>query len=160
MKKVLGIIFIILGLVGIIGGIVGFQEHTKYHNRFENRLGRTIDSKYNADYEQQKTGMIVVIGLGGVFLISGFRLVSAKSKSQKKMESELLKMKYKEEFREVAKEAKASVKPRSTPPPYIPKPEQKMEDKLAQIEKLGELKEKGLLTDEEFASQKKKLLES
>jgi len=32
------------------------------------------------------------------------------------------------------------------------------EDPIAQIEKLGELKEKGLLTEEEFSAQKAKLL--
>ena len=32
------------------------------------------------------------------------------------------------------------------------------DDAIAQIEKLGELKEKGLLTEEEFAAQKAKLL--
>jgi hypothetical protein len=34
-----------------------------------------------------------------------------------------------------------------------------VEDKLAQIEKLGEMKEKGLITEEEFQQQKKRILE-
>ena len=34
------------------------------------------------------------------------------------------------------------------------------DDTVAQLEKLGELKEKGILTDEEFALQKQKLLAS
>ena len=42
------------------------------------------------------------------------------------------------------------------PPPAAPAED----DAIAQIEKLGELKEKGLLTEEEFAAQKAKLLAS
>jgi hypothetical protein len=39
-----------------------------------------------------------------------------------------------------------------------PAPAPVEDDPIAQIEKLGELKEKGLLTEEEFAAQKAKLL--
>ena len=42
----------------------------------------------------------------------------------------------------------------AAPPPAAPAED----DAIAQIEKLGELKEKGLLTEEEFAAQKAKLL--
>lgn len=38
--------------------------------------------------------------------------------------------------------------------------EDDLESKLSKIERLGELKEKGLLTDEEFAAEKKKILEA
>jgi hypothetical protein len=43
------------------------------------------------------------------------------------------------------------------PPPAAPAPE---EDAITQIERLGALKEQGLLTEEEFAAQKAKLLGS
>ena len=42
----------------------------------------------------------------------------------------------------------------AAPPPAAPAED----DAIAQIEKLGELKAKGLLTEEEFAAQKAKLL--
>jgi membrane protease subunit (stomatin/prohibitin family) len=42
------------------------------------------------------------------------------------------------------------------PPPAPAAPSES--DTIAQLEKLGELKEKGILTDEEFAAQKAKLL--
>ena len=42
----------------------------------------------------------------------------------------------------------------AAPPPAAPAED----DAIAQIEKLGELKEKGLLTEEEFSAQKAKLL--
>lgn len=46
------------------------------------------------------------------------------------------------------------------PPPPAPAPvaEDDGDDMIAQLEKLGELRDKGILTDEEFAAQKAKLL--
>jgi hypothetical protein len=43
----------------------------------------------------------------------------------------------------------------SAPVEYVPSPE---EDMIAQLERLGALKAQGLLTDEEFAAAKQKLL--
>jgi membrane protease subunit (stomatin/prohibitin family) len=44
------------------------------------------------------------------------------------------------------------------PPPAAAPAAPSEDDAIAQIEKLGELKEKGLLTEEEFSAQKAKLL--
>jgi putative oligomerization/nucleic acid binding protein len=44
------------------------------------------------------------------------------------------------------------------PPPPAPAAADSGDDMLAQLEKLGELHDKGILTDEEFAAQKAKLL--
>jgi hypothetical protein len=44
------------------------------------------------------------------------------------------------------------------PPPPPPAPAAPEEDVFAQLEKLGELHEKGILTDEEFAAQKARVL--
>jgi hypothetical protein len=46
------------------------------------------------------------------------------------------------------------------PPPAAAPAAPSEDDAIAQIEKLGELKEKGLLTEEEFSAQKAKLLGS
>jgi hypothetical protein len=46
----------------------------------------------------------------------------------------------------------------AAPPP--PPPADPMQDKLAQLKQLGELKEQGVLTDEEFQQQKAKILNS
>lgn len=51
------------------------------------------------------------------------------------------------------------------PPPPPPEPaaattEDDMSSKIAQLKQLGELKEQGLLTEEEFAAQKSRLLAS
>ena len=49
--------------------------------------------------------------------------------------------------------------PEEAPPPPPPAaPEGEMDDVIAQLQKLGELKEQGILTEEEFAAQKAKLL--
>jgi hypothetical protein len=44
------------------------------------------------------------------------------------------------------------------PPPPAPAPAQAEDDVFAQLEKLADLKAKGILTDEEFAAAKAKLL--
>jgi hypothetical protein len=46
----------------------------------------------------------------------------------------------------------------AAPPP--PPPADPMQDKLAQLKQLGELKEQGVLSDEEFQQQKAKILNS
>lgn len=46
------------------------------------------------------------------------------------------------------------------PPPPPPAPAPEPVDVIAQLERLGELHAKGVLTDEEFASQKARLLAS
>jgi hypothetical protein len=51
-------------------------------------------------------------------------------------------------------QAMAAQQAAAAPPPAAPAED----DAIAQIEKLGALKEKGLLTEEEFAAQKAKLL--
>src|SRR3954453_13872308 len=46
----------------------------------------------------------------------------------------------------------------AAPPPPAPVAAQDDDDLIAQLEKLGGLRDKGILTDEEFAAQKAKLL--
>ena len=46
------------------------------------------------------------------------------------------------------------------PPPQTPASAAPQEDKITQLERLGALKAQGLLTEEEFAAQKAKLLGS
>ncbi|MEV5972722.1 SHOCT domain-containing protein [Streptomyces sp. NPDC051921] len=46
------------------------------------------------------------------------------------------------------------------PPPPAPAPADDMSSKIAQLKQLGELKEQGVLTEEEFAAQKSKILGS
>ena len=43
-------------------------------------------------------------------------------------------------------------------PPEAAEPEMTMDEKIAQITKLGQLRDQGLLTEDEFAAQKAKLL--
>ena len=44
------------------------------------------------------------------------------------------------------------------PPPPAAPPEDDMDEKIAQVKKLGELKDQGLLTDAEFQAQKSRIL--
>jgi len=61
-----------------------------------------------------------------------------------------------QESRWAEKEASAAPAPAAAPPPQAPAPEGP--SMLDQLKELGELKESGVLTEEEFAAQKAKLL--
>jgi hypothetical protein len=69
-------------------------------------------------------------------------------------------------YQNAANAANAQAQPQVAPPPqqYAPPPPQPVapppsqEDQIAQLERLGALKAQGLLTDEEFAAQKAKIL--
>jgi hypothetical protein len=53
----------------------------------------------------------------------------------------------------------AEQQPQQQPQPqYAPPPSNSMDDKIAQLKELGELKAQGILTDAEFEAQKAKLL--
>ncbi|MGM0688800.1 MAG: SHOCT domain-containing protein [Bacillota bacterium] len=56
-----------------------------------------------------------------------------------------------QQFAAEAAQASREAKPVSTP-------EDEMDHQIAQLEKLAQLKEKGVLTEEEFAAKKKKIL--
>jgi hypothetical protein len=51
----------------------------------------------------------------------------------------------------------AAPEPQYAPPPPAPAADS-MDDKIKQLQELGQLHEQGILTDEEFAAQKSKLL--
>ncbi|MFE1377974.1 SHOCT domain-containing protein [Streptomyces sp. NPDC058740] len=61
---------------------------------------------------------------------------------------------------EPAPEQQYAPPPPPPPPPAAPAPADDMSSKIAQLKELGELKEQGLLTEEEFAAQKSRLLAS
>jgi Short C-terminal domain len=46
------------------------------------------------------------------------------------------------------------------PRPHPPRPDEPAFDPIEQLKELGELREQGILTEEEFSAEKKKLLES
>ena len=52
----------------------------------------------------------------------------------------------------------AAVAAQAPPPPPRPRPRLLEDDTIAQLTKLGELKAQGILTEEEFAAQKAKIL--
>jgi len=61
-----------------------------------------------------------------------------------------------------AAQEEAQQEPQPAPAPAAPAPAapaaESMDDKIAQLKQFGELHEQGILTDEEFAAQKAKLL--
>ena len=61
-----------------------------------------------------------------------------------------------------AQEAQAAPPPQqyAPPPPAAPQPAAGGEDRLEQLKELGALREQGVLTDEEFAAEKARILGS
>jgi hypothetical protein len=62
-----------------------------------------------------------------------------------------------EEYDQAYEQGAADAQQQYAPPPQAP-PSAPQEDVISQIERLGALKDQGLLTEEEFAAQKAKLL--
>jgi hypothetical protein len=62
-----------------------------------------------------------------------------------------------EEYDQAYEQGAADAQQQYAPPPQAPPPAPQ-EDVISQIERLGALKDQGLLTEEEFAAQKAKLL--
>jgi putative oligomerization/nucleic acid binding protein len=60
-----------------------------------------------------------------------------------------------QDYDQAEQAAPAEPEPQETPPPG-----DSMDDRLAQLSKLGELKERGLLSEAEFAEQKQRILGS
>jgi Short C-terminal domain len=60
-----------------------------------------------------------------------------------------------QQYQQQAAEQQAYQQP---PPPPAAPPEDDMDEKIAQVKKLGELKDQGLLTDAEFQTQKSRIL--
>jgi NADH:ubiquinone oxidoreductase subunit 6 (subunit J) len=154
-KKIFGFLFLLIGLLMIGTGIATVTQSATQDNTIEGRIGNTFSQEYR---EQNQEKRIVGFGLAGgglLFFIIGIVMIATKTNKQRENEIELeviKKMQLANNFTQPeqtnTKQAENAFVQKST------------DDKIGQIEKLGKLKEQGLLTDEEFQQQKKKILES
>jgi hypothetical protein len=145
MKKFFGILFLIIGVFGIGIGIVALTDLGRRNSSFEGQIGNEFSESYNNESIEQQAIGLALIGGGLIFSILGVIMIASKSKKSKTKLS-----------------AKDNIKTANIPvPPVYHKvnsssQNSKMDDVLNRIERLGKLKEQGLITEEEFQEQKKK----
>ena len=145
MKKFFGILFLLIGLAMIGLGVAALVDANSRSNSFEGQIGNTFSEHYRQNNEEQQMAGAGLLGGGVIFFIIGIVMLVTKTKAQRKKETEL----------EVLKKVQVSNNT-SSPTDNSTK---SMDDKFAQLEKLGKLKEQGLLTEEEFQQQKKKIID-
>ena len=149
MKKILGIIFLLIGL-GCVGlGVAALTSASSRNNSYEGQIGNTLSQNYRTETQaEQSAGVGFAVG-GIIVFLFGIYMVVSKSKSQVKQEVELEVIKNMQK----AGDSKQAENNHQTQPGKM-----SPEDKFSQIERLGKLKEQGLLTDEEFQLEKNKIL--
>jgi len=146
MKKFLGILILFIGLLSLIIGMACFIDAESRNKTLDGQEQNESSARYREDNNDQRSfgGVSAVMGL--VFFIAGFSMVSAKTKNQKIKEAELEKL-------------KANINKLGDLTEGDLQPVKNVNEVINQLEKLGALKAKGLLTEEEFQQQKKKLLD-
>jgi sortase (surface protein transpeptidase) len=146
MKKLFGILILFIGLLSLIIGMACFIDAESRNKTLDQQEQNEFSAQYRVNNNDQREfgGVSAVIGL--VFFIIGFKMASTKTKSQKIKEAELEKL-------------KANINKLGDLTEADLQPVKNVNDVISQLEKLGELKARGILTEEEFQQQKKKLLE-
>lgn len=145
MKKFFGIFFLIIGVFGIGIGIVALTDLGRRNSSFEGQIGNEFSESYNNESSEQQAIGLALIGSGLIFSILGVIMIASKSKKSKTKLS-----------------VKDNIQTASVPVPTVyhnvnsSSQNSKMDDVLNRIERLGKLKEQGLITEEEFQEQKKK----
>lgn len=153
MKKFFGILFLLIGLAMIGLGIVALTNTATRNDSFEGQVGNEFSENYRSNSNEQQMAGVGLIGGGLIFFILGIVMVATKTKGQRKKEAEL------EVLRKIQLANNTSQSGQTNTTQTDNSSTQKStEDKFGQLEKLGKLKEQGLLTDEEFQQQKKNIL--
>ena len=145
MKKFFGILFLIIGVFGIGIGIVALTDLATRNRSLEGQIQNEFSETYNEKNNEQQAIGLVLIGCGLIFSILGAVMIASKSKKSKN------------KLTTVDNTQAANI---AVPPIYnnlnTSTHNSKMDDVLNRIERLGKLKQQGLITEEEFQEQKKK----
>jgi hypothetical protein len=145
MKKFFGILFLIIGIFGIGIGIVALTDLATRNRSLEGQIQNEFSETYNEKNNEQQAIGLVLIGCGLIFSILGAVMIASKSKKSKN------------KVTAVDNTQAANI---ALPPIYnnlnTSMHNSKMDDVLNRIERLGKLKQQGLITEEEFQEQKKK----
>lgn len=135
-------------------GIAALTDAAAQNNSIEGEFGNEFSSHYRENNQQQQMAGVSLIGGGLIFFIIGVILVATKTKAQRKKEAEL-KMLKKQQTNNATQSGQTIIVPKDNS-----LTQKSTEEIFGQLEKLGKLREQGILTEEEFQIQKKKLLET
>lgn len=149
MKKIVGVIFILIGLWALIGGVVAITNAVTIRNTPGGRVFSEFSGNYSREIDEQIIigGGVAIVGL--ILLIIGIVMVANKSQKQMKRELEndlLIESVTKPPLFNPNKETTSTSKPNF------------QDDKFQALEKLAKLKDQGVLTEEEFIEEKRKIL--
>jgi hypothetical protein len=145
MKKFFGVLFLIIGILGIGIGIVALTDLATRNRSLEGQFQNEFSENYSEKNNEQQAIGFALIGGGLIFSILGIIMITSKSKKSKEKNAALDYMQT------------ASIPiPSSQHNLNISTQNTKMDYALNQIERLGQLKQQGLITEEEFNDLKKK----
>lgn len=88
MKKAFGIIFLLVGLFLIIGGVSVLSSVSTSQQSLEGQAYEAISQEYRSNNDDKQLFGMALIGGGAVLLILGIIMVASKSNSQRKKEAE------------------------------------------------------------------------
>lgn len=143
MKKIIGIILIIIGLWMLIAGIIAVTNAITISETPGGRLIGVLNESYQNKIQLQQVIGIAFSVVGLVFTIIGIIMVS-KPSTKTQMQA--------------IRHQSPSGPPVFNPNKNNPEPPVINNDKYQIIEKLAKLKDQGVLTEEEFLEEKRKIL--
>lgn len=157
LNKTFGVILLLVGLCMVGFGIAALADVSTRNNSVEGMLANTFSPNYvSANHNEQIVGFIL-LGIGVILFIIGIIKLVSKGSTKMKEETENKESKKTQPIETTqnsqgTKNESTNVKPIQTETNLL------SDELFVQIEKLGKLKEQGLITDEEFQEQKKKIL--
>lgn len=142
-RKVLAIVMLFVGLAFLIHGIDTLNKLDTLNSSTPGRLANTFSNNYRMEYANAKTNGQTNVTFG-IILIIGSILLFATSKSTKRNDSLINTTRNNQPIAQLqAFEPSTSLSPN---------------ERFSQLEKLGKLRDQGILSDEEFQKEKKRIL--
>jgi len=152
MKKVFGIIFLVLGLILVGGGIAGLVDLNSKNQTFEGRVSDAFNSSYRERNSDQKSASTAALAGGAILFIIGIVMLASKTNSQRNKEMDLAML------MQTARLNRTSAESENNKVTLQTDTKADLDEIIEKIEKLGKLKEQGLITSAEFEIQKAKFL--
>jgi hypothetical protein len=134
LKKFFGTILQLIGIVIIIASSIAATELVCERRILNSQIKSGLNYSNNSQIDSQQIVFLFAAAFGILLFVIGLILLISKTQKQKQLEAELTTFK------------------------YILENGEEQEDAVGDLEKLFELKQKGILTEEEFSSIKRNML--
>ncbi|CAM4254804.1 SHOCT domain-containing protein [Flavobacterium terrigena] len=135
MKKFFGTILQLIGLVTIIVSSIATTELVCERKMLYSQIKSELDYSNKTQIDSQEIALLFAAAFGIILFVIGLILLITKTKKQRQLEAELTTFK------------------------YILENGEEQDNAIGDLERLFELKQKGILTEEEFGAIKRKLIE-